>query len=44
MMPGRAAGSKTLVMVSARVAPMAIEPSRRERGTARMASSLPGIA
>ena len=39
MMPGSAAGSSTLIIVSPRVAPMASEPSRRLRGTAFSASS-----
>ena len=39
MMPGRAAGSRTFVMVSLSVAPMASEPSFIARGTAFSASS-----
>ena len=38
-MPDRAAGTTTRTMVSQRVAPSAREASRRERGTARRASS-----
>jgi hypothetical protein len=39
MTPDTAAGTTTRKAVSSRVAPIAKEPSRIERGTARMASS-----